>query len=87
ALECAQIGIRVNTVNPGQIDTRMIRALEEQMIHASAQESKETILKTIPMRRYGTPNEVALLMLFLASDESRFCTGGVYMVDGGGAAG
>jgi len=39
-----------------------------------------------PLKRYGTPEEVAKLMLFLASDESSFCTGGVYMVDGGRTA-
>jgi NAD(P)-dependent dehydrogenase (short-subunit alcohol dehydrogenase family) len=36
--------------------------------------------------RYGTPEEVAQLLLFLASDESRFCTGGIYPVDGGMSA-
>ncbi|WP_372725526.1 SDR family oxidoreductase [Immundisolibacter sp.] len=37
----------------------------------------------IPMQRYGTPQEVADLMLFLAGDESAYCTGGTYTVDGG----
>ena len=41
----------------------------------------------IPLQRYGDPEEVANLMLFLASDESSFCTGGVCMVDGGRSAG
>jgi NAD(P)-dependent dehydrogenase (short-subunit alcohol dehydrogenase family) len=42
---------------------------------------------TIPLGRYGQPEEVAEVMLFLASDQkSRFCTGGIYMVDGGVSA-
>jgi len=44
-------------------------------------------IKGTPLKRYGTPEEVAQLMLFLASDESQYCTGGVYMIDGGRSAG
>jgi len=40
----------------------------------------------VPMRRYGTAEDVARTMLFLASDDSRYCTGGIYMVDGGMSA-
>jgi NAD(P)-dependent dehydrogenase (short-subunit alcohol dehydrogenase family) len=40
----------------------------------------------VPSKRYGTPEEVAQMMLFLASDDSRYCNGGVYMVDGGVSA-
>jgi NAD(P)-dependent dehydrogenase (short-subunit alcohol dehydrogenase family) len=92
ALECARWNIRVNTVNPAPIETRMMRSLEEMhSASASGKATVETIKNTfinrIPLARYGTPDEVAALMLFLASDESRFCTGGVYMVDGGMSAG
>ncbi len=93
ALECAPLGIRVNTVNPAPIETRMMRSLEE-MRAAAADDSAVTLEQTkqsfearIPLRRYGNPEEVTNMMLFLASDESSFCTGGVYMVDGGRSAG
>ena len=93
ALECAPMGIRVNTVNPAPIETRMMRSLEEMRV-AAADSSAVTVERTkrdfaarIPLQRYGNPEEVAKLMLFLASEESSFCTGGVYMVDGGRSAG
>ncbi len=93
ALECAPLGIRVNTVNPAPIETRMMRSIEEMRVAAAdssavtVQQTKEATAARIPLQRYGNPEEVAKLMLFLASDESSFCTGGVYMVDGGRSAG
>jgi NAD(P)-dependent dehydrogenase (short-subunit alcohol dehydrogenase family) len=92
ALECARWHIRVNTVNPAPIETRMMRSLEEMRTSAShgnatVEQTKETIAARLPLKRYGTPEEVGRLMLFLASEESSFCTGGVYMVDGGTSAG
>lgn len=87
AIECARHGIRVNTVNPSPIDTRMMRSLEEGFDPGGGERTREKMLRSVPLRRYGTPDEVASLMLFLASDESRYCTGGVYMVDGGVTAG
>jgi NAD(P)-dependent dehydrogenase (short-subunit alcohol dehydrogenase family) len=90
ALECAPWGIRVNTVNPAPIETRMMRSLEEMRASnagATVEQVKQRHAARIPLKRYGEPEEVARLMLFLASDESRFCTGGVYMVDGGISAG
>lgn len=83
ALEGAAHNIRVNTVNPAPTETRMMRSLEEGFAPGSAMHAKERIAATVPLRRYGSPEEVADVMLFLASDESRYCTGGVYMVDGG----
>jgi NAD(P)-dependent dehydrogenase (short-subunit alcohol dehydrogenase family) len=41
------------------------------------------ILAGLPLKRYGTPEEVARLIVFLASDEASICTGGVYLADGG----
>ena len=93
AMEGASLGIRVNTVNPAPIETRMMRSIEEQRV-AAADDVNVTVEQTyraasarIPLGRYGHPEEVARLMLFLASDDSSFCTGGVYMVDGGRSAG
>jgi len=86
ALECAPLKIRVNTVNPAPIETRMMRSMEEQVAPGQPGQAKEQVLTTIPLGRYGQPEEVADVMLFLASDQSRFCTGGVYMVDGGTSA-
>ena len=92
ALEGASLGIRVNTVNPAPIETRMMRSLEEMRTSqiggsATVEQTKRGYASRIPLQRYGAPEEVARLMLFLASDESSFCTGGVYMVDGGTSAG
>ena len=93
ALECASMGIRVNTVNPAPIETRMMRSIEEMRVAAlddasvTVDQVKQVTATRIPLERYGDPEEVARLMLFLASDDSSFCTGGVYMVDGGRSAG
>ncbi len=93
ALEGAPLGIRVNTVNPAPIETRMMRSIEEMRVAAlddagaSVEQTKRAAAARIPLRRYGNPEEVARMMLFLASDESSFSTGGVYMVDGGRSAG
>ena len=93
ALEGAPHGIRVNTVNPAPIETRMMRSIEEQRTAAfddasvTVETTKQSVAERIPLRRYGNPEEVARMMLFLSSDESSFCTGGIYMVDGGRSAG
>nr|ART39283.1 H197 [uncultured bacterium] len=81
--ECAPLNIRVNTVNPAPIETRMMRSLETGFLPGQPDAAKAFITQRIPMQRYGTPQEVADMMLFLASDESRYCTGGTYTVDGG----
>ena len=85
ALEFAGFGIRVNTVNPGPIETRMMNSIVDGFNDATGLDFKSMIEAGTPMGRYGQPQEVANLMLFLASDESSYCTGSVYMVDGGNA--
>ena len=86
ALAGAAHGIRVNTLNPAPIETRMMRSIEAGFTPAAPERSKAEREARIPLKRYGLPEEVARLALFLASDESAYCTGGVYMVDGGWTA-
>ena len=83
ALEMAELKIRVNTVNPAPVDTRMMRSLEKGFEPDDPGRAKEMVSAMVPLQRYADPVEVARIMLFLASDESSYCSGGVYMVDGG----
>ena len=83
ALECAEKKIRVNTVNPSQVETRMMCSIEEGLAPGAAAEVKAQMIGTIPAGRYAEPIDIARLMLFLASDESEFMTGGIYTADGG----
>ena len=83
ALECASLNIRVNTVNPSPVETEMMRRLEEGFMPGSADAAKTSLAGSIPMNRYGTPEEIAKVMLFLASDDSAWVTGAVCMADGG----
>ncbi|MEM7543065.1 MAG: glucose 1-dehydrogenase [Pseudomonadota bacterium] len=86
ALEYAAAGIRVNSINPAPIATRMIEALEEGYAPGAADKMKERFARSVPLKRYGDPIEVAKLALFLASEESSYCTGATFPVDGGMSA-
>ncbi len=77
AKEWANDGIRVNVIGPGFIKTKFSAALWKNE-HIMAHLNQE-----IPMSRIADPDEVAGLAVFLASDAGSYCTGGVYMVDGG----
>ena len=81
ALEFGRYGIRVNSVHPGGIDTVMARPPEYADFDSSS------IYSGLPIARIGKPDEVASLVLFLASDESAYCTGSEFIVDGGMLAG
>ena len=83
AMEGGPHGIRVNTVNPGPTETRMMRSIEDMRIPGRGEEIKHQLERRSLDGRYGEPEEVARMMLFLCSDEAAHCTGGVFMVDGG----
>ena len=83
AMEYAAKNIRINAINPGPISTRMIAALETGLAPGDAERARQHMEAAVPMRRYGTPEEVANLVVFLASDDSSYCTGTCFSVDGG----
>jgi len=79
AKEFGRAGIRVNSVHPGIIDTEMISGMPMM----SDDERRERAARSLPVGRLGTPRDIANMVLFLASDESGFCTGQEFVVDGG----
>lgn len=83
ALEYAAHHIRVNTLNPAPVRSRMMNSIEAGLSPQDSSAAHQAVLSTIPTGRYVEPEEVAKAMLFLASDESSFCTGSSYLVDGG----
>lgn len=83
AAEVAGAGVRVNAICAGMIDTRMLRALAGQFMPDQLDEALEAIAGASPSRRLGTPEEVAAVVCFLASDASSFVNGAAWAVDGG----
>ena len=83
ALECAPLNIRVNTVNPSPVETRMMRSLEDGIAPGAGAQAKDALVERIPLKRYAEPQDIARVMLFLASDDSDWVTGSVQMADGG----
>lgn len=78
ALELAGRGVRVNSVHPGVVETGLLpTALGGQQVDLSM------VAKRVPMRRVGQPAEIAELVVFLASDDSSYCTGAEFVADGG----
>ena len=80
AKEWGADNIRVNAICPGLIKTKFSEALwnDEKILHR--------FIKQIPLNRAGIPADVAGLAVFLASDAAAYCTGGLYLVDGGYSA-
>ncbi len=83
ALEVAPRKIRVNTINPSPVDNRMMRSLEAGYAPGDAENMKTAFENAIPLGRYAEPSEIAGLVRFLASDESKFITGTTQVIDGG----
>ncbi|MFC5711849.1 SDR family NAD(P)-dependent oxidoreductase [Thalassorhabdus alkalitolerans] len=83
ALEAAPHNIRVNSIHPSPVETRMMRSLEEGFNPGHAEEAKGELARAIPLGRYGESHEIAKLVLFLASEDSAFITGAQYRIDGG----
>lgn len=83
ALELGEFNIRVNAVGPGPIDNRMMESLGSQLAGDEAAALRSQVETTIALKRYGTSEEVAHILAFLASDASSYCTGSIHMIDGG----
>lgn len=82
ALELGPRRIRVNSVHPGGVATAMIGREE-----GDVEDRNEGPMSRIPIPRYGRLEEVSKLVLYLASDDSSFCTGSAFVIDGGMTAG
>lgn len=82
ALELGPLGIRVNSVHPGVIDSPMVRDAPEEI-----RARLDRLMLMQPIARMGTPEEVAALVLFLASDDASYVTGAQFVVDAGHLAG
>jgi NAD(P)-dependent dehydrogenase (short-subunit alcohol dehydrogenase family) len=80
AADYAAAGIRVNAVIPGYTETPLVQAIAED------KEARSALLSTVPLGRAGTPQDVEGIMVFLASDESLYATGALFVVDGGATA-
>lgn len=83
ALEFAPRKIRVNTVHPAPVNNRMMRSIEGDSNPDNPGDVKKIFESSIPLNRYAESEEIAQLILFLASDESRYITGSTYVIDGG----
>src|SRR5712675_1905877 len=77
ALEAAESGVRVNAVAPGPIETGMLNRF------TGTAEKKAALAAGVPLKRVGTPEEIAQTILFIASDKASFITGASIAVDGG----
>jgi NAD(P)-dependent dehydrogenase (short-subunit alcohol dehydrogenase family) len=83
AQELGPQGIRVNSVNPGPVENRMMRSIEDQAAPGHGDAVKEKFSAMVPLGRYAVNEEIAAMAAFLASDDSTYCNGTSFVVDGG----
>ncbi|GGJ82196.1 short chain dehydrogenase [Lentibacillus kapialis] len=83
ALEVASDNVRVNSIHPTSVNTRMMRSIESGVNPEDDSKAKEALMNEIPMARYGETHDISNLVLFLASDDSSFISGSQYRIDGG----
>ena len=83
AQELGPLGIRVNAIHPGPVDNRMMRSIEEQAAPGRAAAVRDGFAARVPMGRYATNEEIAAMAAFLVSDDSAYCNGASFVVDGG----
>ena len=79
--------IRVNAVCPGPIETRMMRSLERQFDPDNPEAVHDMFAQSIPLGRYGEPEEVAALVSWLCSEDAGYISGAMHTIDGGGGGG
>jgi acetoacetyl-CoA reductase len=75
AQEVATKGVTINTVSPGYIGTDMVKAIREDVLNK--------IIETIPVKRLGTPEEIASMVAWLSSEDGGFATGADFSLNGG----
>jgi 3alpha(or 20beta)-hydroxysteroid dehydrogenase len=83
AAELGPEGIRVNTLNPGPVDNRMMRSIEEQANPGHGDDVHKAFAARIPLGRYVSNDECAAMAVFLFSDAASGCNGDTFLVDGG----
>lgn len=83
AREAAPHGVRVNSIHPAQVDTELIRSIERQKNPEDPAAVRAQYEAAIPLGRYATPQDVANLVVFLASEAASYITGAEYLIDGG----
>ena len=80
AMELGALGIRVNTILPGGVETPLVKS-------AGIDGDISSWFTRLPLGRIGQPDEIAKIALFLACDDSSYCTGAEFVADGGLTAG